>query len=137
MTTKNLTVGEEIPSFTRATGFHNWNRYAAVNDEFVPIHMDDAAGSAAGMGGAFGMGNLQWSYLHALLRDWMDGEGRIVSMACQFRSPNVKGQTVVAHGKITGIREEGDEKLIDLDVWTVANGETTLAPGTATVALPK
>ena len=39
-------VGEEIPAFVRQTGFDNWNRYAAVNDEFVPIHMDDEAGQA-------------------------------------------------------------------------------------------
>lgn len=27
-------VGDEIPAIIRQTGFHNWNRYAAVNDEF-------------------------------------------------------------------------------------------------------
>ena len=64
-------VGDELPTFTRETGFANWNRYAAVNDEFVPIHMDDAAGEAAGNGGAFGMGNLQWAYLHNMLRSWV------------------------------------------------------------------
>src|SRR5881398_3196658 len=36
-----VTIGTELPVFVRTTGFHNWNRYAAVNDEFVPIHMDD------------------------------------------------------------------------------------------------
>jgi hypothetical protein len=40
-------VGDELPPFVRTTGFDNWNRYAAVNDEFVPIHMDDDAGRAA------------------------------------------------------------------------------------------
>ena len=67
-TVSELTVGMEIPEFQRATGLHNWNRYAAVNSEFVDIHMDDEAGQAAGYPTAFGMGNLQWSYLHALLR---------------------------------------------------------------------
>jgi acyl dehydratase len=88
MAPKNLTVGEELPVFTRKTGFANWNRYAAVNDEFVPIHMDDEAGKTAGNAGAFGMGNLQWSYLMAMLTGWLDGNGRVVKLACQFRSPN-------------------------------------------------
>jgi acyl dehydratase len=134
---KSLTVGAELPAFTRATGLPNWNRYAAVNDEFIPIHMDDEAGRAAGYSGAFGMGNLQWSYLHALLNRWMDGSGRIVKMACQFRSPNLKGQVVTASGKVTAVREVGDETLVDVEVWTAANGETQLAPGTATVAFMK
>ena len=70
-----VTVGEELPVFTRTTGFPVWNRFAAVNDEFVPIHMDDTAGQAAGMPGAFGMGNLQLAYLHNLVREWL-GERR-------------------------------------------------------------
>ena len=47
-TVSELAVGQEIPEFQRATGLHNWNRYAAVNYEFVDIHMDDEAGQAAG-----------------------------------------------------------------------------------------
>jgi acyl dehydratase len=137
MAPTNLAVGEELPAFMRKTGFANWNRYAAVNDEFVPIHMDDEAGKAAGNPGAFGMGHLQWSYLMAMLNRWMDGSGRVVKLACQFRSPNLKGQVVSAQGKITGVRQEGDETLVDLDVWTIADGQTQLAPGTATVAFKK
>ena len=58
----DLTVDSEIPSFVRETGFENWNRFAAVMDEFVPLHMDDAAGQKAGFPGAIGMGNLQWAF---------------------------------------------------------------------------
>src|SRR5580698_5860019 len=97
-------VGEEIPAFVRQTGFPNWNRYAAVNDEFVPIHMDDEAGRAAGNGAAFGMGNLQWSYLHNVVREWMGDEGRIERLTCQFRAPNLKGQTVMGRGRVTEVR---------------------------------
>ena len=135
--TGELAVGVEIPEFQRATGLHNWNRYAAVNSEFVDIHMDDDAGRAAGYPTAFGMGNLQWSYLHDLLRNWIGEGGRIVKLSCQFRSANTKGQVVTAHGKITAIRDEGPETLVDLDVWTDNDSGQTMAPGTATVALSK
>ena len=73
---RGVKAGEELPPFTRTAGFANWNRYAAVNDEFVPIHMDDEAGRAAGYPTAFGMGNLQWAYLHNLVRDWLGDERR-------------------------------------------------------------
>lgn len=129
----NVNVGDEIPTFTRATGFANWNRYAAVNDEFVPIHMDDEAGAAAGNGGAFGMGNLQWAYLHNMLRSWIGENGEILSIEVQFRSPNVKGQTVTAKGVVTAV--EGD--VISLDVWTEQQEGVKLAPGSAKVRLAK
>ena len=55
----DLNVGDAMPTWSRQTSFMEWNRYAAVNDEFVPFHMDDEAGRAAqNEQGAFGMGNL-------------------------------------------------------------------------------
>ena len=59
---EDVNVGDEMPPWSRKTGFMNWNRYAAVNDEFVPFHMDDEAGRAAkNEQGAFGMGNLRYA----------------------------------------------------------------------------
>ena len=130
-------VGDELPPFRRTTGLANWNRYAAVNDEFVPIHMDDEAGREAGYPTAFGMGNLQWSYLHSLLRAWIGDEGRIRKLSCQFRSPNIRNQIVTAHGRITAVRDEGAETVVDLEVWTQNDSGQAMAPGTATVAIPK
>jgi acyl dehydratase len=136
-----VTVGTAVPEYVRTTDLANWNRYAAVNDEFVPIHMDDEAGRAAGFPSAFGMGNLLWAYLHNMLRDWIEtefaGEGRIVSVDLSFRSPNLRGQTVAARGTVTAVREEGGATLVDLDIAVVDRDApaTVLAPGKATIAV--
>jgi acyl dehydratase len=134
--TADVVVGDELPPFTRVTGLANWNRYAAVNDEFVPIHMDDEAGKAAGYPTAFGMGNLQWSYLHNVIREWGGADVRILKIACQFRAPNVKGQEVTAHGTVTAVRQDGDRRVVELNLRTQTQDGTILAPGTATVSLP-
>jgi acyl dehydratase len=133
-----VTVGTELPAFVRTTGFHNWNRFAAVNDEFVPIHMDDEAGRAQGFPGAFGMGNLLWSYLHSLLREWMGDDGRIVAMECSFRAPNLRDMTIEARGTVTAIRDEDGAHLVDLELMVVDHDdpEKVLVPATARVALP-
>ena len=132
-----IEIGQEIPTFERMAGFHAWNRFAAVNDEFVPIHMDDDAGRRAGNPGAFGMGNLQFSYLHAVLRQWIGDDGRIMEVACQFRAPNLRGLTTIARGKVVGFRDEGNEIIVDLEVWTETEEGTVMAPGSATVSVPK
>jgi acyl dehydratase len=132
----DVAVGDELPVFVRQPGFHHWNRYAAVNDEFVPIHMDDEAGRAAGYPSAFGQGNLQWSYLHDVVRQWMGEEGRIERMACSFRGANVKGQTVTARGRVTAVAEEQGRRVVDLEVWTENDAGERLAPGTARVSFP-
>ena len=129
-------VGQELPTFEREAGFHAWNRFAAVNEEFVPIHMDDDAGRRAGNDAAFGMGNLQVAYLHALLRQWLGDEGRIVRVDCQMRAPSFRGPKTIAGGRVSAIRREGGETLVELEVWTRTEDGTVLAPGTATVAIP-
>lgn len=135
-TVLGLGVGDEIPTFVREnTGLHHFNRYAAVNEEFVPIHMDDEAGRDAGYPRAFGMGNLATAYLLNALRGWIGEEGTVRSLACQFRQPNLKDTTVVARGRITAIRAEGEETVAELEVWTEDGDGSQLAPGTATVAL--
>jgi acyl dehydratase len=128
-------AGDAIPVFQRTTGLAEWNRYAAVNDEFVPIHMDDEAGRAAGFPGAIGMGRLQWSYLHSMLRDWLPPGGRIVAIRAQLRAPNRKGSTITAHGIVTAVHTEAGIRRIDLDVWIEDEQGNRLAPGSATVEL--
>jgi len=133
---RDIEVGAEIPSFVRQPGLHHWNRYAAVNDEFVPIHMDDDAGRAAGYPSAFGQGNLQWSYLHDVVRQWMGDEGTIERITCSFRGANVKGQTVTARGRITSVTDDGGRRVVELDVWTENDAGEPLAPGSARVSFP-
>jgi acyl dehydratase len=128
-------AGDELPPFTRVTGLDNWNRYAAVNDEFVPIHMDDEAGRKAGYPTAFGMGNLQLAYLHNLVRDWLGDDGVIVSLSCQFRAANTRGMTVTARGVVTAVREVDGRRLADIELWTEDGDGRKLAPGRATVEL--
>jgi len=128
-------VGDELPPFSRETGFHNWNRFAAVNDEFVPIHMDDEAGRNAGYPTAFGMGNLQWAYLHNMLRNWVGDDGDILELSCQFRRPNIKEQTVTARGVVTSVAQEDGRQVVELEVWTEEQNGSKLAPGRARVAL--
>jgi acyl dehydratase len=128
-------VGDEIPPFTRATGLDIFNRYAAVNYEFVPIHMDDDEGRKAGYPRAFGMGNLSTAYLLNVLREWIGEEGTIRSLSIQFRRANLKDTTVTARGTVTAIRDEEGDRVIDLEVWT-EDDEGRLAPGSATVSVP-
>ena len=127
-----IAPGLDLPTLQRQPGFHHWNRYAAVNDEFVPIHMDDEAGRAAGYPSAFGMGNLQWAYLHNLLESWLGPRGRVVALSCQFRAPNVQGQTVTAHGRVTAVEPQPDgETRVDLEIWTDDQDGNRMAPGQA------
>jgi acyl dehydratase len=133
MATDVPSVGTQLPEFVRTPGLEHWNRYAAANNEFVPIHMDDEAGRAVGFPSAFGMGNLLWAYLHILLREWMGLEARIIELKCEFRSPNVKGMRVSAHGVVREVDTDSAGSTVTIDVWTQDDHGKKLSPGTAVV----
>lgn len=134
-TAREAVEGDTFASATRTSGFAEWNRYAAVNDEFVPIHMDDDEGRRAGYPGAIGMGRLQWSYVHNMLRSWLADEGRIVAVSLQFRGPNLKGSAFTCRGRVVAVRHDGGERLLDCEVWIEDGDGTVLVPGTASVAV--
>jgi acyl dehydratase len=135
VTKLDVQVGDQLPAFERRTGFAEWNRFAAVNDEFIPIHMDDEAGRAAGFPGAIGMGFLQVAYLYNLVRDWLDDRGRITTLSCRFSSPNVRGQVVSVNGRVIEVSDHDDGVEVVLEIWTADETGKRLAPGTCTIVI--
>ena len=134
---EDVSVGEDIPSFTRQTDLMHWNRYAAVNDEFVYIHMDDEAGRlAANEPGAFGMGNLRWAYLLNMLREWAGDEVDVRELGVQFRAINQKNDVLTCVGTITEKTEENGEHLVRLDTNVINQDGNATCPGHAVIALP-
>jgi acyl dehydratase len=124
-----------LSGFSRRTDLENWNRYAAVNDEFVPIHMEDRAGQEAGYPTAIGMGNLQWAYLHNAVREWLGGDGEIRSLSCQFRAANLRNTTVTVAGVVTDVTQTQDGTMVTIDLRTESDMGQAMAPGRAVVLL--
>ena len=133
---EDVEIGQEIPAFTRETDFMNWNRYAAVNEEFVYIHMDDEAGRAAGQGAAFGMGNLRWAYVLNALRAWIGDEAEVRELSLQFRAVNHKHDVLRTSAVVTEKKQEDGENLVVLEVNVLNQKDEKTAPGRAVVSLP-
>ena len=134
---KDVQVGDRLPEWSRQTSFPEWNRYAAVNHEFVPFHMDDEAGRAAGNPkGAFGMGNLRYAYIVNALHDWIGDEGIVREAGCQHRVLNCKDDVLTVVGKVTEKVIEDGEQRVRLDINVVNQDGVPTCPGHAVVVLP-
>ena len=133
----DVQVGDKLPDWSRKTSFAEWNRYAAVNEEFVPFHMDDEAGRRAGNEqGAFGMGNLRYAYIVNALRDWIGDDGIVREVGCQYRAINQKDDVLTVVGEITEKTVANGENRVRLDVNVVNQQGQPTCPGHAIVALP-
>lgn len=128
-------VGERLPELVRVTDLAHWNRYAAVNDEFIDVHMDPDAARRAGQADVFGMGNLRVGYLHGLLQEWLGDRGDVSRFACQFRALNFRGDELRTWGAVTERRRRDglEVGVVDLGVRNQRGEETT--PATAEVVL--
>ncbi len=131
-----IELGEEIPAFSRTTDFAHWNRYAAVNDEFIDVHMSDEAARAAGQPGVFGMGNLRVAYVHQALHDWLGSRGDIAAFACQFRKLNFLGDVLTTSARVTALdHPAGGPPMVTVEIGVVnQHGEETM-PGSASLVL--
>lgn len=133
----DVSIGDALPPWSRTTSFMEWNRYAAVNDEFVPFHMEDEAGRRAGNEqGAFGMGNLRYAYIVNALRDWIGDEADIREVGCQYRTINQQGDTLTVTGTVTDKKLEDGENRVYLDLNVKNQDGQDTCPGHAIVVLP-
>ena len=133
MSAAPFTVGAELTPFARTTRLANWNRFAAVNDEFVDIHMDDEAARAIGMPGVFGMGSLRIAYLHDLLVQALGDDGDIVEFSCEFRGINLKGDRLTCTGTVEEVAEVDGQELATIRLAVVNQDGVDTTPGRATV----
>ncbi|MYE11924.1 MAG: hypothetical protein F4X99_09725 [Gammaproteobacteria bacterium] len=134
---EDIQVGDSMPAWSRRTSFAEWNRYAAVNDEFVPFHMDDEAGRRAGNEqGAFGMGNLRYAYIVNALHDWIGDEGTVREVGCQYRAINQKEDTLTVVGEVTDKTVEEGEQRARLAVNVLNQDGLATCPGHAVIVLP-
>ncbi len=130
-----FSVGTRLAPFVRTTGLANWNRFAAVNDEFIDIHMDDEAARAMGMPGVFGMGNLRVSYLHDMLVEALGSRGDIVELACEFRGLNLKGDTLTCTATVDDVAEVDGNELATVTLGVVNQDGVDTTPGSAQVVI--
>lgn len=137
VTFEDVTVGDKIPNFVRETHFPEWNRFAAVNYEFIPIHMDDVEGKKAGNEiGAFGMGSLRASYLVNMLSDWIGDEAEIREMSYQFRGINNQHDVLTCTGEVIDKAVVDGENQVRLKIDVVNQKGESTTPGEAVVVLP-
>jgi acyl dehydratase len=131
----DVSVGDELPAVKKAPGRLQLVQYAAGSGDFNPLHYDADFPQAKQMGDNIVHGRMKYASLGECISNWLGHSGWVRSIGCQYRGMDMQGKAFSVKGTVTAKREEGGQKLVDIDVWTEdADGNKT-TPGKATVVL--
>jgi acyl dehydratase len=109
-------------------------RYAGASGDYNPMHHDEPLATSVGMPSVFAHGMLSMGLLSNVLVRWA-GPASLRTFDVQFRAITWPDDKVTCTGTVTGKREEGGEKLVDVELTCETKPGTKSIIGRATVAL--
>jgi acyl dehydratase len=128
--------GQEIPVLAEKCTSQRLVMWAAGSGDFYQIHYDKDFAQGNGLPDRITHGALKHALLGRLLHEWAGDAGRVKKVACQYRGMDVVNENVICHGLVKRKYQEGNENLVELDIWTETPQGQKTTPGTAVVALP-
>lgn len=134
----DVSVGTEVPPLTiDPVPLEPMKTVGALLQDSNPIHWDVESVRALGMGDRpVNQGPNNLAYVINMLVSWAGGDNAAVRrIQCRFLGNVFGGDAVTARGVVTAVREEGGQRLADLDVRLERSPEDVVLAGTATVAI--
>ena len=131
----DVKVGEALkPIVLPPISRHQLALYCGGSGDHNPIHVDIDFAKKFGFKDVFAHGMLSMAFLGRLVTSYVP-QAQVKKLGTRFTSITWVGDVITVSGKVTGKRDEGGQKLVDLEVkCTNQNGQDTLQ-GSATVAL--
>jgi acyl dehydratase len=133
----DFNVGDRAPPLVveNLTRTH-FVKYAGASGDFNPMHHDDTIATQAGGPSVFGHGMLTAGLMARVVKDWFGPEA-MRKFNVRFAKQVWPGETLTFTAVVTGVEEEGDGGLVDVELSARNEaGEEKLA-GTATAAVAK
>ncbi|HEY41876.1 MAG TPA: dehydratase [Dehalococcoidia bacterium] len=133
---EDVDVGTDVTPLEKNPTPQQLVRWAGASGDFYQIHYDKDFALGNQLPGIIVHGALKSAWIGQLLSDWVGEKGMIKTYGISYRGMDVPGDTLTCKGTVTKKYTEGDEHLVDCEIWLEnSKGEKT-TPGTATVALP-
>jgi acyl dehydratase len=135
---EDVSDGEELAPVAFPLTVYRLVVEAGANRDFNAIHHNSEFARASGAPEMYANTTFLLGMWERAVREFIGLRGRIVAVkGFRMTSFNVVGQTVTVKGRVAGKREDGEQSLVDLEVWSENDGGVSVGPGTVTVSLPR
>ena len=127
-------AGDEAPVRSHKLTRSDLVMYAGASGDFNPMHTDEVAAKAAGLPSVFGHGMFTMGFLGTALTDYV-GVGNLRSYQVRFTKQTWPDEELSTRIIVKGTREEGGDKLVDLECAVAnADGEVKVSGEAVAVA---
>jgi acyl dehydratase len=133
---EDVNEGDEIPALKKNCSSQQLVLWAAGSGDFYQIHYDKDFAQSTGLKGIIVHGALKNAFLGQLLHDWVGEKGSVKRFGCSYRGMDEPNQDIICKGVITKKRQEADQNVVELDIWTENPEGRKTSPGTGVVTLP-
>ena len=132
-----LSVGDELPPLTKVLDRSQLVKYAAGSGDFNPLHFDPEFPQAISIGDNIVHGRLKYAALGQLVSDWLGHRGWVRRISAQYRGMDRRGAAFTCKGRVSALREDGGNKVVELELWTESAEGRRTTSGTAEVVLDR
>jgi len=144
---EDVEVGSEVTPLKKIATTKMLVQWAGASGDFNPLHYEDDFAKNLGVGHPIVHGQLKRAWLVHLMTDWIGYKGMLKKLTCRYKGMDyprkmknfddpVDGETWWCKGKVAKKYIEGDECLVECEIW-VENGKgDKTTPGNAVAALP-
>ena len=130
-----IAVGDEMPPFDLQVTSTVIVAGAIASRDFMPAHHDSDFAKAQGAPDVFMNILTTNGYVSRFVTDWAGPEAMVRSIKIRLGAPAIPGQPLRFTGQVAQMRDEGDERVIEVAV-RAANDLGDHATGSVVVSLP-
>jgi len=135
-TWETINVGDELPVLRKKPGVTDLVKYSAGSGDFNPLHHDYNFEQSKLLGTIIVHGRFKYAALGELVSNWLDHDGRIKKISCQYRGMDFPDKELVCGGKVVEKYDENGERSAKLQIWVENEEGKKTTPGLAIVAFP-
>ena len=133
---EDIEMGYEIPSLTKMPSNIQLFMFSAITWNRHRIHYDtDFARDHDKLPNILVQRPLLGCFLAQMLSEWLKENGKIKRLEWSNRGPAVLGDKLICRGRVVKKYRDGDEGIVECEVWIEKEGGENIVPGKAEVIL--
>jgi acyl dehydratase len=130
-----LRTGDELPVLEITPAYMDLVVYAGTSRDYFEIHHDRDAARAAGHPDVIVQGSLKAGWLGRVVTGPLGDQGVLRRLTVQYRGVDTPGHRVTGHGVVRDRRQDGDDLLLEFDLWLANEAGAKTVVGSALVAV--